>query len=220
MRFLQIRVTIGKTQGIVFPFPRPVRCSIAGRGFSIFEHRTTVLCSASPLQIPACRIFALPWRLIPSRFVALLYHCISKLISAMPIRCNAEHGVAGQRHCSSVRSRALLYHCVTVPIRALLFHCLARPFYARLFQAIPLLRTSLHRLTIAKLYVANHSGSIPSLFQAILRTSDANQSSPNHCSTIANPRHGLLHPCLMLTSSQRNRPLPLLRHWPIPENRP
>lgn len=196
----------GKTHSLCFhPLPRSVLHRRTGLlRFRVPQNSSAPRPSVANPSVSTLRASA------AAHFFALLSRRFSFQIVAIPLRCQTPpyHAVAYLIRtipflCAAHRSNPVLHHCDTVPIRALLFHCFAE-----------------HRVAGQHHRYARLRYTLPLHHRSKLRSSLTVLRAANQCCTIAIQRSAQRYPCLMLTSSQRNRPLPLLRHWPMPENRP
>lgn len=180
---------------------RPARCCNIGRGIFF------------ALQIGSQRNVA-----TPLHHFAELFLCISMRVSSIALPSNA------------VQFTSLLFRCFSGPCYSLPMLC-----YASHCEAIPLLIKGIPCHSTSEPVEAT-----PLLITAILRHHISSQDLSPHCrcsSTLFPAKPFRCFPGLILAvqgrarrvhatplrysiSSQRNRPFPLLRHWPMPENLP
>lgn len=149
---------------------------------------------------------------------------------AFSLHYKSAHSETSQLRCITSMNNSSAYLCVSLPLRCLPMLC-----YTSRCEAIPLLIKGIPCHSTSEPVEA-----IPLLITAILRHHISSQDLSPHCrcsSTLfpAKPfrcfpglilavqgRARLVHatPLRYSISSQRNRPFPLLRHWPMPENLP
>lgn len=168
-------------------------------------------------------------------------HCLSP---PAPVRC-ASTGRGFLWHYSALPHIAIPLHFKDIqsssePLQVVAHHHPSQPLLviAHRHFSMPL-------LVFAVLCVACHRCSMPLLVLAVLCCAKPSRVVARPCGTFATPFDAEHYPCIALPrfaslglalplqceasprfsvaysiSSQRNRPLPLLRHWPIPEYLP
>ena len=172
------------------------------RSISSCRNSSASLCISLHLSSIALQGFA-----VPSLVSAFLFHAIAvpnqakpPLIVSLPCRCGAAHRESVGLPSNAVQFRSLPLHVTARPCHtvASLSDSVANRGY---FYAIAPHSHSERFLCRPQLFSAVAVRLIPAL---------------RHCDT----KRRSAKPLRYSISSQRNRPFPLFRHWPMPEKRP